>query len=72
MVTIKEIFESGNWNITRVIRGCSKVVRIDAKTRNRIADGDNGFSKWVSLGYANRLCVDNYGKKVTDLNSYSY
>jgi hypothetical protein len=70
--SIKTIFESNNWVITSVLQGRNGIVRIDAKTRNRIADGENHFSAWCSEKYANRLAADFYSKKVSDFSCYRY
>jgi hypothetical protein len=70
--TIKTIFESNNWMITNIMQGRNGLVRINAKTRNRIADGESFFSEWCSEKYANRLSSKKYGKKVHELNIYSY
>ena len=70
MKTIKQIFEDQDILITKILQGRDKMVRIDAKTRFRRADEDNFFSKWVTEKYANKLSVERYGKKVSELNSY--
>ena len=54
-ISIKQVVQSDNWIITKVLSGFDGVVRIDAKTRSYIADGQNLFSEWCSLKYANRL-----------------
>ena len=64
----KQVFESSNVIITKVMRGINGVVRIDAKTRNWQADKDNFYSEWITLEYANKLCNENYGKNVYELN----
>lgn len=69
--TLKEVFESGNWIITKITQGRG-IHRIDAKTRNRIADGENHFSKWGNNEYLNRLALENYGKKLSEFNCYYY
>lgn len=69
--SVKQVFESGNVKITNIIQGCGQV-RIDATTRFRVPDHDNFFSKWVSVEYANRLSVENFGKKVNELNAFRY
>ena len=68
----REVFESGNVIITAIHQGHNKTVRIDAKTRNRIPDANNFFSKWVSEKYANKLALENYGKKLNEFNTYKY
>jgi hypothetical protein len=70
--TIKTIFESDNWIITNISQGCGGKVRIDAKTRFYKADQSNQFSEWCSEKYANRISIENYGKKVNELRAYSY
>lgn len=70
--SVKEVFESDNIIITKISQGNRANVRIDAKTRFYKADHDNFFSKWVSLDYPNKLSVERYGKKVSELNSFRY
>jgi len=70
--TIKEVFESNNWIITKIIQGYNGKVRIDAKTRFHVPDEDNFFSNWCSRDYAERLARDNYGKNVSDFSCYKY
>lgn len=53
-VSAKEVLQTDNWIITKIIGGYKGKIRIDAKTRNWIADGQNFFSDWVTLKYANR------------------
>lgn len=69
--TIKEVFESDNWIITKITQGYNNTVRIDAKTRNWIADENNFFSNWCSRDYAEKLARDNYGKVINEFN-YKY
>jgi hypothetical protein len=71
-VTIKDVITSDNWIITEVTQGSNKDVRINAKTRNRIADGVNHFSQWCKETYANRLSNEVYGKRLTDFRCYRY
>lgn len=58
--TIKEVFESDNWQITRIIQGFDKQVRIDASKKY----SNEKISKWCSLSYANMLCRKNKGKNI--------
>lgn len=69
--TIKQVFESDNWIITAVINGLNSY-RVDAKRRFPIADEPNFFSQWGSKSYIERLARENYGKKVSQLNSFRY
>ena len=68
---VRECFESDNVIITKIIQGHA-YVRIDAKTRNHVADSDNFFSKWVSEAYAERLARENYGKSLSEFRTYQY
>lgn len=70
-MNLKKIVESGNWVITNILNG-GNIVRIDAETRYRVADGQNRFSKWVSRKYADTLLADRYGEKSSDMNVYTY
>lgn len=72
IVSAKQAFESDNVIITAIHQGNRNNVRIDAKTRYHIADKDNFFSEWVSLSYANKLALSNYGKKVNEFSVYRY
>lgn len=54
-ISVKEVIQSDNWIITKVLGGFDGLVRIDAKTRCHVADGQNFFSEWCLLKYANRL-----------------
>lgn len=69
--TIKEVFENDNWEITRIYQG-SKKLRVDAKTKNRVADEENFFSKWVSYGYVDKLSRENFGKGVNKFAKNKY
>lgn len=71
MTSTKKVIESDRWIITKILNG-GNIVRIDAETRNIIADGQNRFSKWVSRKYADTLLADRYGKKSSDMNVYRY
>jgi hypothetical protein len=72
MASVKEIFESDLWIITKVMQGNRQNVRIDAKTRFHRAGENNFFSKWVSYAYAEKLSLENYGKKLTELRTFKY
>jgi hypothetical protein len=69
--SIKQIFESDNWVITKIIQGRGSY-RIDAKRRFPIADEKNFFSEWGSSGYVERLARNNYGKKPSDFSTFMY
>ena len=69
--SVKQVFESDNVIITSVLQGKRNRVRIDARTRFHVPDLNNFFSEWVSLLYANRLSMERYGKKVTQLKYYN-
>ncbi len=70
--SIKNVINSDNWSITNIMQGYNGLIRIDAKTRNRIADGENHFSKWCSEKYANVFLKNKYGKKAHEMNTYRY
>lgn len=70
--SVRQVFESDNVIITKIIQGYNNQVRIDAKTRHHIADKDNFFSKWVSYQYANKLALNNYGKELNKLNTFKH
>lgn len=72
ITTTKRAFEIGN--ITKIMQGHKKTVRIDAVARNyqEHPDTNRFFSKWVSEKYANRLCQEFYGKNVNQMNTYRY
>ena len=70
--TIKQIFESDNWVITRISQGLRKNVRIDAKTRFFKPGEKNSFSEWCSERYADSLSREKYGKKTRELNAFQY
>jgi hypothetical protein len=53
-VTLKKVISSDNWIITRV-HNWGKNIRIDAKTRFHIPDGQNFFSESGSFDYVNKL-----------------
>jgi hypothetical protein len=70
--SVKQAFENDDVIITKIIQGNRNNVRIDAKTRFHIADKENFFSEWVSLKYANRLALENYGKKVHQFKVFHF
>jgi len=70
--TIKEIFTSNNWIITGILQGYSGMVRIDAQRRYPVADKPTFFSNWCTEKYANRLAVENYGKRIKEFINYKY
>lgn len=68
----KEVLQSGDWIITKVMQGYNGLVRIDAKRRFHKADDSNFFSKWVKESYADK-CLRDVGKKsVREMNCYHY
>ena len=69
--SVKEAFE-GNNIIIKILQGYNGVVLVDAKSRNWKPDMENFFSKWCTEKYADRLAMENYGKKVRDFRVYSY
>jgi len=69
-MSIKEVIQSDNWVLTNVMQG-SGSYRVDAKKRFP-SSGDNFFSKWGSKKYIDSLVMSRYGKKTSDLNSFSY
>lgn len=70
--SIKNFFENDNIIITKILQGNSGLVRIDAKRRFPMADKPNFFYKWCSKNYAQKLALENYGKKLTDFSVYKY
>ena len=70
--TAKQAFESGK--ITKIIQGHNGKVRVDARVRNfnQYPDMDRFYSEWITRKYANKLCMENYGKKVNEMNIYEY
>jgi hypothetical protein len=62
--TIKDVITSKNWIITKVIPGCNGQIRIDAKTRFWIPDGENFFSRWTSCKYANSIHRSFFGRNI--------
>jgi hypothetical protein len=77
MKTLKNLLESvqaGGWMLTKVYetRNGQKYT-FEAKTRFfQGFEKQNKFYKVVSKKYADKLCVEYLGKKVSDLNSYTY
>ncbi len=71
-ITLKEVFESDNWMITKIIQGYSKSNRVDAKRRFPIADKNNFFSEWGKKNYLNKLAQENYGKKINEFSCYYF
>jgi len=71
-ITFKEIFESDNWIITKIIQGHKGIHRIDAKRRFPVADKSSFFSEWGSAVYLTRLSKEHYNKKLSDFNCYKY
>tara|TARA_R110000744_G_scaffold371968_1_gene483284 strand:+ start:42 stop:257 length:216 start_codon:yes stop_codon:yes gene_type:complete len=71
MTSIKEIFESDNWIITKVIESKDSF-RVDAHRRFLKPNEINLISQWRSKKYVNSLCVEHYGKKANELNCYQY
>ena len=67
-VTIKDVLTSDNWIITQVMQGYGNKVRINAKTRYHIADGQNFFSEWCSKKYADSILMNKYGRKLSITN----
>ena len=67
-VTTKEVFENDSWIITKLWEG-RVMVRVDAKRRFHVADGQNFYSEWRAISYVNRLCYENYGKPLKEMNS---
>lgn len=68
MNNLKEVFENKDNNviITKILKG-DRLYRVDARTRNHIADGVNFYSEWGSANYINRLSRLRFGKNVEDL-----
>ena len=69
--TLKEVFQSGDWIITKVTQGRGEH-RIDAKRRFPKADHPSLFSKWATNEYLERLSKENYGKKLSDFKNYRH
>lgn len=58
----KEVLQSEEWIVKKVLMGTKGKVRIDAQRRFCQANGANFFSKWVAESYAND-CLKEIGKK---------
>lgn len=69
--SVKEVFESDSVIITAIHQGHG-TVRVDARTRFHKPDMDNFFSNWVTFEYANRLCKENKGYKITNYKNFKY
>lgn len=54
------------------MQGKNGQVRIDAKRRYPVADESSFFSQWVKKTYADRLTIDQYGKKTNDFACFEY
>lgn len=65
ITSVRQCLTDRNAIITKIMLGRrGDMVRIDARTRNYIADMDNFFSAWVKLRYANALCREIYGQSL--------
>ncbi len=71
-ISLKIVFESDNWIITKILQGFNNQIRIDGKTRFYQSDGINRFSKWGKRSYLESLSKLNYNKSLTDFNCYEY
>jgi hypothetical protein len=71
MSNLKEVIENDNWIVTKIIES-RKYYRVDAKRRFPVADESSFFSNWGGKKYIDSLCRENYGKKASDLNAFSY
>lgn len=77
MKSLKELFckvHSGSWCFTRVQRTRTGDRYIfEARTRFfKGFESQNSFFKIVSKKYADRLCMEYFGKKPYDLNAFRY
>ncbi len=70
--SIKKVFESDNWTITKLSQGNGGQLRVDAKRRFPVADQSSFFSEWCTRKYAEALSSENYGKRISDFNCYEY
>lgn len=70
--SVKQCFESDNVIITKIIQGHNGMVRVDARTRYNVPDADNFFSRWVQVKYTDRLSMERYGKKTSNMNIFFY
>jgi hypothetical protein len=71
MSNLKEVIESDNWIVTKIIENRTSF-RVDAKRRFPVADKSSFFSNWGGKKYIDSLCRENYGKKASELKSFSY
>ena len=73
MTSIKEVIESRGhgWKFKINYAGSSRV-RIDAERRFFKPDETNRVSKWASRKYVESLLLDNYGKKINEMNNIRY
>ena len=71
-VTLKEVFSSDAWQITRISQGSHGMHRIDAKRRFRKPDVSSFFSEWGSIKYLNSLAREYVGKPLTEFSTYHY
>lgn len=71
MTSLKNVFESDNWIITKIMQG-SGVYRIDARRRFAVPDESSFFSKWGTIKYLNALSNENYGKRICEFSCFSY
>jgi len=70
--TIKNFFEDDNLIITKISQGYNGKVRVDVRRRYPKPDQPNRMSKWCKEIYANKLAIENYGKKVSEFRCYEY
>ena len=69
--SIKQVIESDNWILTAIHNGL-RSYRIDAKRRFHLPDTSDFFSSWGSKKYVERLIMEKYGKKPSEMNSFKY
>ena len=77
MKTLKKLLESvhsGSWQLTRIKQNYKGDKYIfEAKTRFfQGFEKQNSFYKVVSKKYADTLCMEYFGKKTSELNSFTY
>lgn len=70
-VSIKEVFASDLWIITKIMQGYG-MYRIDAKRRFPVADESSFFSEWGRKSYIERLAKEHYNKKPSDFSCFEY
>ena len=69
----KSVFNTNNWIIYNILESLDGTrFRIDAITRFYKDDGVNFFSEWGSADYLNRLCRENYGKKIHQMSVFKW